>query len=67
MQQRFIITADHGHGAVYLCYGGGAFTWWTVHRSMASNLRKEIATTLARKHGGTLTPHNMEWLHQVGK
>ena len=52
MSKRFIITADHGHGPVYLCYGGGSFTWWTVHRSMASKLRKEDATRLAKKHNG---------------
>ena len=39
MQQRFIITANRKHGVVYLCYGGGAFAWWTVHRPMASALR----------------------------
>ena len=67
MSKRFIITADHGHGPAYLCYGGGSFTWWTVHRSMASALRKEVAETLQKKHGGTLLPHDMEWLHQMGK
>ncbi len=65
--QKFIITADHGHGPAYLCYGGGSFVWWTVHRSMASNLRKEDAERLAKKHGGAILPHDMAWLHQVGK
>lgn len=65
--QKFIITADHGHGPVYLCYGGGSFAWWTVHRSMASTLRKEEVERLAKKHGGTILPHDMAWLHQVGK
>ena len=67
MQQRFIITADHGHGPAYLCHGGGSFTWWTVHRSMASILRKEDAELLTKKHGGVILPHDMNWLHQVGK
>jgi len=67
MQQRFIITADHGHGPAYLCHGGGPFTWWTVHRSMASILRKEDAERLTKKHGGEILPHDMNWLHQVGK
>ena len=65
--QKFIITADHGHGPAYLCWGGGAFAWWTVHRSMASTLRKEDAERLAKKHGGTILPHDMAWLHQIGK
>jgi hypothetical protein len=56
MSKRFNITADHGYGTVYLCFGGGAFTWWTVHRSMASQLRKEDAERLQKKHGGTIIP-----------
>jgi hypothetical protein len=43
MSKRFIIVADHGHGPVYFCSGGGAFSWWTVHRSMASKFTAEAA------------------------
>lgn len=67
MSKRFIIAADHGHGPAYLCWGGGAFSWWTVHRSMASQFTKEDAELLQKKKGGTILPHDMEWLHLVGK
>lgn len=59
MSKRFIITADHGHGTVYLCYGGGAFRWWTPHASMASKLRKEDANRLASQVRGTIEPAPM--------
>jgi hypothetical protein len=52
MLKRFIITADHGHGPVYLCWGGGTFTWWTIHRSMASRLTQEASKALLVKHKG---------------
>jgi hypothetical protein len=54
MRKRFIITADHGHGPVYFCSGGGAFSWWTVHRSMASKFTKEVARVHLLTHKGQM-------------
>jgi hypothetical protein len=55
MKAQYVITADHGMGPVYLCSGGGAFSWWTVHESMATKFRNlEEANRLIRLRGGQL-------------
>jgi hypothetical protein len=53
VKNKYVIVNDHGFGPVYLVHGGGAFAWWTPHKSMASLLRNlEVANELVRKRGG---------------
>ena len=49
---KFVVIKDQGKGPAYLCSGGGSFTWWTVHKSMASKLTKEEAVRLVKLGGG---------------
>ena len=52
MNKQYVIMNELGGVKVFLCTGGGAFTWWTVHKSMASKLPAQKALDLARKAGG---------------
>ena len=52
MNKQYVIMNELGGVKVFLCAGGGAFTWWTVHKSMASKMPAQRARDLVKKNGG---------------
>jgi hypothetical protein len=44
--------SERGGAKVFLCNGGGSFSWWTVHKSMASKVPEKKARLLAAASGG---------------
>lgn len=54
MKNRFIITKNHNDRPVFLCWGGGKFSWWTPHLSAASKLIEKDAERLWERSGGTI-------------
>jgi len=52
MNKQYVIMNELNGVKVFLCAGGGSFTWWTVHKSMASKVPEKRALDLVRKAGG---------------
>ena len=52
MNKQYVIINERGGVKVFLCTGGGAFNWWTPHKSMASKVPEKRALDLVRKAGG---------------
>jgi hypothetical protein len=52
MNKQYVIMSERGGAKVFLCNGGGSFSWWTVHKSMASKVPAEKARLLAASSGG---------------